>query len=82
MELMMPHRPVLYDEPHTPRGLARQGGMLRVICTSARCTHEAIIAPRSLIQKGYGDIHLSVIAKRLKCTRCGAVRPTVQLPLW
>lgn len=71
-----------WTQPRSPRGLARQGGKIRVICTAAHCTHEATIGPLELIQKGYGDIHLDTIARRLKCTRCGAVKPTVQYLLW
>lgn len=69
-------------EPQTARSLSRNGGKMIVICTSASCTHEATIGPLGLIQKGYGDIHLSVIERRLKCVRCGAIKPTVRYSAW
>lgn len=69
-------------DPYTPRGLGRMGGHLKVMCSGASCTHETQVMPMDLIQKGYGDIHLDVITRRLKCVRCGAVRPTVQFQFW
>lgn len=69
-------------DPYTARGLGRAGGHFKVMCTAARCAHEAQIMPLELINKGYGDIHLDVVARRFKCGRCGAVRPTVQHVFW
>lgn len=58
------------------------GGHLKVICTSATCTHEARVMPRALIERGYGDISLNAIERRLICSRCGAVKPAVYREVW
>ncbi|WP_292229321.1 hypothetical protein [Brevundimonas sp.] len=70
-----------YHMPQTPRGLARQGARLKIMCSSATCTHETSFSAHELIRKGYGDIHMSAIERRLFCARCKAVKPVVQIDL-
>lgn len=67
--------------PKTPRGLAQQGARVKIMCSSATCTHESIFPAHELIRKGYGDIHMSAIERRLFCARCKAVKPVVQIDL-
>lgn len=69
--------PAFPQYPTTPRAYARQGARFKVICSSASCTHEGVLTAHELISMGYGDIHMSMIERRLVCTRCKAVRPVV-----
>lgn len=58
------------------------GGRIKAICKASHCTHEAVVAPLELIQKGYGDIALTVIERRMVCVSCGTTRPTVQYVMY
>lgn len=76
---MSGHRPSYF--PQTPRGLAQQGATIKIMCSSATCTHESTFAAHELIRMGYGDIHLNAIKRQLYCARCKAVKPVVQISL-
>lgn len=59
--------------PFTARALYRERAFLRVGCLSATCSHQTHMGPLELIQLGHGDTSLWAVAKKMKCTRCGAI---------
>ncbi len=71
----MPNRPA----PFTARTLYREKAFLRVGCLSADCSHETQVGPLRLIQLGLGDISLHLVAKRMKCTRCGSIKARIDV---
>jgi len=66
--------PITFD---TPCVLLARNRRLKVICKGERCTHEAYIDPQCLIDMGWGNLSLSLIESRLKCSACGAAKPAI-----
>ena len=64
--------------PVTIGGLSREGKLLELGCLD--CSRVVYVAPRSL---GMSDSQpIPRLARRLKCSRCGAKNTPIHHPIW